>query len=81
MLKALGNNIIVKPFKEEEKKTVVLTIKEEKPLYWQVLATGKDVSEIFVGDHVYIQQYGVQEINYENEKLYVVSIDKVYAKK
>lgn len=83
MLQALGKNIIVKPVQEEEKEQtkLILTVKEKKPIYWEVLSVGHEVDKIWVGDFVFIHGYGMQEISYNNEKIFVVEVDKVYAKK
>jgi co-chaperonin GroES (HSP10) len=78
-MKALGKNLIVKPVEEEKKASLILTPKEEKPVCWEVISIGKDVEEINIGDIVYTFSYCLQKIN-DEEKLYVVEMEKVYAK-
>jgi co-chaperonin GroES (HSP10) len=81
MLKALGKNLIVTPIEEEKKDKLVLTLRENKPLFWKVLSIGEDVREISVGDIVCIHHYGMEEYDHNDEKIFVVEMCKIYAKK
>ena len=79
MIQAIGKNVIVKAVKEE-KKAVIITLKDEKPTHFEVVSVGEDVKIIKKGDKVLLSPYGGTEITHNEEKLIVVSIDNVYAK-
>lgn len=84
MLKALGKNIIVKPIIEEiESKKSILVIpgKEKKPDFYEVLSVGEEVLTIYAGEHIRIFEYGIKEIGEEGNKIFVVPVENVYAKK
>jgi co-chaperonin GroES (HSP10) len=80
MLQALGKNILVKPIEEEKKEKVILFLNEKKPSCYRVLSVGDDIKNISVDDTIFIHSYGMHEIYYENEKLFIVQMDNVYAK-
>ncbi len=83
MLQALGNNLLVKPvIKEvEQKKVVIITGPAKKPEFYDVLSVGDGISNIAVGDHVRIFEYGIKEIGEDENKIYIVPIENVYAKR
>ena len=70
MIKPLGNNIYYEP------------TKEERPIgdaslceYGKVLAIGKDVQEIKVGDTIIFTKWGVNEIEINGQKHFVINED------
>lgn len=77
MIQAIQKNIIVKPLYKEKK--IIITTETEKPIYWEVITIGDEVKEIKIGDKIYIDSYGLIEIDKEN-KLFVASSDNVKAK-
>lgn len=76
MIEAIGKNVILKAVKEE-KKSIILTSKEEPILYYEVLSIGSSVKDVNVGDKVLIH-YGAQKIPFE-DNLFVTDIERVYA--
>jgi len=78
MIQALGENIIVKAMKEP-KKTTILTLDNEKPDYFEVISVGKNVKDIFVGDHV-LTLFTFNKVPYHDD-LYVTQQERIYGKK
>jgi chaperonin GroES len=64
-IRPLGDNIIVKPKKEEETSAtgiVLSTNNDEQTLTGEVLAVGKDANDIKVGDFVVYAPFSGKEI-------------------
>lgn len=80
MLQAIGKNILVTPvFKVQSK--VILTTEQPKPIYWEITSVGEDVDALLdIGDFVFIDQYGMFEID-KDEKIFAVSFEHVRARK
>ncbi len=80
MIQAIGKNILVVPVMDE-KKGLILTTKEEKPKYWNVISVGGEVKSVSNGDNVFVAQYGFQEIVDQDQKYYICKEENIYAKK
>jgi co-chaperonin GroES (HSP10) len=83
MLQAIGKNLVIRPVRNEEKKsTLILTTQEEKPVFFEVISIGNDVKEVSVGDTIWLQHYNrSSEITFDDVKYYMVNIDSICAKK
>jgi len=79
MIQAIGKNVIARAIFPE--KSIILTSKDEEPIHYEVLSVGKDVKEISVGDLIFPPAYASQTIFHENEKLYVLNLENICAKK
>ncbi len=71
MLKALGSFLIVKPIYDEKGEIEC----------WEVLSVGCSINNIVIGDIVYAYDFGIEEIVFEENPVYVLEIRRVYAKK
>jgi co-chaperonin GroES (HSP10) len=67
-----GNNILVLP---TEVKTIVSVKNTSKCDYGKVIAIGKDVKEIKVGDVIGFVNHGLLALEVEKTKLYFVTED------
>ena len=64
-----GNNILVLP---DEKQTVISVKNTSKCDYGKVIAIGKDVKEIKVGDTIGFVNHGLLALEVDKTKLYFV---------
>jgi len=82
-IKPLGERIIVKPIKQEEKTKggIILpeTASKEKPQQGDVIAVGSDFKDVKKGDKVLFAKYGGTEIKIEDEDYLVLGADDVLA--
>ena len=82
MLKPLGNRVIIKKLEAEEKTAsgiVLPSQAKEKPQLAEILAIGKDVDEVKVGDKVVFKKYVGTEIKVDNEELTICEIEDILA--
>lgn len=82
-IKPLGERIIVKPLKQEEKTEGGIflpeTANKEKPQQGNVIAVGPDFKGVKKGDKVLFAKYAGTEVEIENEKYLVLGEDDVLA--
>lgn len=82
-IKPLGERIIVKPIKQEEKTKGGIylpeTASKEKPQQGDVIAVGPDFKDVKKGDKVLFAKYGGTEIKIEDEDYLVLGADDVLA--
>lgn len=82
-IKPLGERIIVKPLKQEEKTEGGIflpeTASKEKPQQGNVIAVGPDFKGVKKGDKVLFAKYAGTEVEIENEKYLVLGEDDVLA--
>jgi chaperonin GroES len=82
-IKPLGERIVVKPVKEEEKTEGGIylpeTASKEKPQQGKVIAVGSDFKGVKKGETVIFAKYGGTEIKIENEDYLVLGVDDVLA--
>ena len=82
-IKPLGERIIVKPLKQEEKTEGGIflpeTASKEKPQQGNVIAVGPDFKGVKKGDKVLFAKYAGAEVEIENEKYLVLGEDDVLA--
>ena len=77
MIEAVGKNITVKPI--YKKKSLILTKEDDKPTHWEVLSIGFHVEDVLPGDKVFIDSYGLIELDKEN-KIFCAPGENVKAK-
>lgn len=82
-IKPLGERIVVKPLREEEKTEggVYLpeTASKDKPQRGEVIAVGPDFKGVKKGECVIFPKYGGTEVKLENEEYLVLEKDDVLA--
>lgn len=75
MIKPFGSQILVKPV---EQKTLILSEKKTLCEYGEVLAVGKEVKEIKVGDRIGYVLWGLNFLDIDGVKHYFVREDEDY---
>lgn len=82
-LKPIGGNIIIKPLEQERVTASGLVIPDnvegEKPEQGTVIAVGRSVENIKVGDSVLFTKYRPVQIEYNDEKLLIATEDDLLA--
>ncbi|HDN84196.1 co-chaperone GroES [Candidatus Aerophobetes bacterium] len=82
-IKPLGERIVVKPEKQEEKTEGGIylpeTASKEKPQKGEVIAVGPDFKGVKKGDKVLFAKYGGTEVKLGNEEYLVLGEDDVLA--
>jgi co-chaperonin GroES (HSP10) len=79
MIIPLGTRVLIKPFKEEKKSTILL-VEEKAPTQYEVVAIGDDVTKLSVGNLVFIDPYTYSKVEYKDEILLIIEEAKVLAK-
>ena len=76
IIKPLGKRILIKQTQQEEvtKSGIVLpgTASKEKPIIGEVLAVGRKIEEVKVGDKVIFEKYSGTEVK-DGEETYLIS--------
>ena len=82
-IKPLGERIVVKPIKQEEKTEGGIylpeTASKEKPQRGDVISVGADFKGVKKGDKVIFAKYGGTEIKIDDEEYLVLGEDDVLA--
>ena len=82
-IKPLGKRILIKQTEQEEvtKSGIVLpgTASKEKPIIGDVLAVGKKIEEVSVGDKVIFEKYAGTEVKDGEETYLILEKDNVLA--
>ena len=75
IIKPLGKRILIKQTQQEEvtKSGIVLpgTASKEKPIIGEVLAVGRKIEEVKVGDKVIFEKYSGTEVK-DGEEIYLI---------
>ena len=75
IIKPLGERVLIKQTEQEEvtKSGIVLpgTASKEKPIIGEVLAVGRKIEEVKVGDKVIFEKYSGTEVK-DGEKTYLI---------
>ncbi|MBF4695010.1 co-chaperone GroES [Fusibacter ferrireducens] len=82
MLKPLGNRVIIKKLEAEEKTAsgiVLPTQAKEKPQLAEIVAIGKDVEDVKIGDKVVFKKYVGTEIKVDNEEVTICEMEDILA--
>lgn len=82
-IRPLGERIVVKPIKQEEKTEGGIylpeTASKERPQQGEVIAVGSDFKGVKEGDTVVFAKYGGTEVKLGDEELIVLGEDDVLA--
>ena len=79
MLQPLGKRLLVKAYKEEAKKGVLI-LNDPEPWKYQVIEVGDEVTKLSKDDFIVIGSYGSMPITYKDEKYLIVEEAHVLAK-
>ena len=83
IIKPLGKRILIKQTQQEEvtKSGIVLpgTASKEKPVIGEVLAVGRKIEEVKVGDKVIFEKYSGTEVKDGEETYLILEKDNVLA--
>ena len=83
IIKPLGKRILIKQTQQEEvtKSGIVLpgTASKEKPIIGEVLAVGRKIEEVKVGDKVIFEKYSGTEVKDGEETYLILEKDNVLA--
>ena len=82
-IQPLFDKVLIKPQKQEEKTSSGIyipdTAKQDKPQIGEVIAIGKDVKIVKVGQNVVFAKYGPTEINLESEDYLIIKEEDILA--
>lgn len=81
-LQPLADRIVIKKIEAEAKSSAGILLPDsakEQPQSGEVLAAGKDVKEVNVGDQVLYAKYGPAEVKVEGEELLIVKEEDILA--
>lgn len=81
-LHPLADRLVAKPLEAQEKTSSGFYVPDsakERPQIGEVIAVGKDVKEIKVGDNIVYKQYGPDTIKVDNQDLLIVKEEDVLA--
>jgi chaperonin GroES len=82
-IQPLFDKVLIKPQKAEEKTASGIyipdTAKQDKPQIGEVIAIGKDVKIVTVGQNVVFAKYGPTEISLESEDYLIIKEDDILA--
>ena len=83
IIKPLGKRILIKQTQQEEvtKSGIVLpgTASKEKPIIGEILAVGRKIEEVKVGDKVIFEKYSGTEVKDGEETYLILEKDNVLA--
>ena len=83
IIKPLGERVLIKQTEQEEvtKSGIVLPgiASKEKPIIGEVLAVGKKIEEVSVGDKVIFEKYAGTEVKDGEETYLILEKDNVLA--
>lgn len=81
-LHPLADRIVAKPLEAQEKTTSGFYVPDsakEKPQMGAVIAVGKEVKEIKVGDHIVYSQYKPDAVKVDGDELMIMKEEDVLA--
>ncbi|MFI5240347.1 MAG: co-chaperone GroES [Candidatus Saccharimonadia bacterium] len=81
-LQPLADRVVAKPIEAETKTASGFYLTEtakEKPQIGEVLAVGKDVKEVSVGDKIVYTKYGPNEIKVDNQDMLLLKEEDILA--
>jgi len=79
MIKPIGKNVVIKPFKEESKHSLLLP-NESPPKFYIVVEIGDEVTKILIGNKIVITPYNTHPIVIDDEMFFITQEDKILAK-
>jgi chaperonin GroES len=82
-IQPLFDKVLIKPQKVEEKTAggiyIPDTAKQDKPQIGEVIAIGKDVKDVKIGQNIVFAKYGPTEITLESEDYLIVKEEDILA--
>jgi chaperonin GroES len=81
-LQPLADRIVIRSLEAEAKSAAGILLPEsakEKPQAGEVLAVGKEVKEVKLGDRVLYSKYGPTEVKVDGEELLILKEEDVLA--
>lgn len=81
-LQPLADRLVAKPLEAQEKTSSGFYVPDsakEKPQVGEVIAVGKDVKEIKVGDQVVYEQFKVETIKVDGQETLIMKEENVLA--
>jgi chaperonin GroES len=81
-LQPLADRIVARSLEAEAKSAAGILLPDsakEKPMMGEVLAVGKEVKEVKVGDKVLYAKYGPTEVKVDNQELLLLKEEDVLA--
>jgi chaperonin GroES len=82
MLRPIGKRVVIKRHEAEEKTAsgiVLASQAKEKPQLAEVIAVGKEVDEVSVGDTVVFKKYVGTEIKVDGEEVMICEVADILA--
>lgn len=80
MIESHGKHILLKAVYKNTEASKILTLKEEKPLYYRVDSVGLFVENIKKDDKVLVKTYGLNEFEFGGEKYWLAEEGSIIAK-
>lgn len=82
-IQPLFDKVLIKPQKVEEKTAggiyIPDTAKQDKPQIGEIIAIGKDVKDVKIGQNIVFAKYGPTEITLESEDYLIVKEEDILA--
>ena len=82
-IQPLFDKVLIKPQKVEEKTAggiyIPDTAKQDKPQIGEIIAIGKDVQDVKIGQNIVFAKYGPTEITLESEDYLIVKEEDILA--
>lgn len=79
MIRPLGNNLLIKPFKEEVTKSgIILQPDKKRKSEGEIIAIGAE-TELKVGQRVVYTEFGGKEIKVDGEEYEVINYNDILA--
>ncbi len=81
-LQPLADRVVAKPLEAQDKTSSGFYVPDsakEKPQMGEIVAVGKEVKEVKVGDHVVYKQYGPDTIKVDGQDMLIIKEEDVLA--
>jgi chaperonin GroES len=81
-LHPLADRLVAKPLEAEEKTSSGFYVPDsakEKPQMGEVVAVGKEVKEVKIGDHIVYSQYKPDQVKVDGDELMIMKEEDVLA--
>ncbi len=78
MLIPVAKRVLIQPIHDDKNGVIIITNK--KPIQYNVIAIGDEVTKVRPGNVIYLEKHYGIEIDYENEKFLVIDEASILAK-
>jgi chaperonin GroES len=81
-LQPLADRLVAKPLEAQDKTSTGFYVPDsakEKPQMGEVVAVGKEVKEVKVGDHIVYSQYKPDQVKVDGDELMILKEEDVLA--